>query len=134
VASDVVGLVGVCRAANVPEPDFLVPAWRLFGEACDTFPQLREKLHVELRAERDLGCFVAPDDIASLLKFLGQNGAAIIRAAAQVGEGPVCKTLLRKIRECCRFAESKGFGYLEASGIPPQGVLNPDEELDEVLA
>jgi hypothetical protein len=133
MATDVVGLVSVCRAANVPEPDFLVPAWRLFGEICETFPQLRERLHVELRAERDVGCFVAPDDIPSLLKFLGENGAAIIRAAAQVDEGPACKTLLRKIRECCRFAESKGFGYLEASGIPAQGVASPEEELDEVL-
>ena len=39
--------------------------------------------------------------------------------AGRAGEAEACTTLLRKIRECARYAESHGMGYLEASGIPP---------------
>jgi hypothetical protein len=63
-----------------------------------------------------------------LASFLDANGARIIRAAAQHGEGPTCTALLRKIRECARHAERHGFGYLEASGIepPPEIEAEPD--------
>jgi hypothetical protein len=43
----------------------------------------------------------------------------MIQVATRHGEGPRCTQLLRKIRECLRFAERHGIGYLEASGIHP---------------
>lgn len=127
-AHDVDGLDTVCRAAGLPVPDFLVPAWRLFGPACEEFPLLRESIQAELRTGRDIGAFVSPDDIPELLKFLNDHGSAIILAATQAGVGPTCQVLLRKIRECARFAEANGCGYLEASGVPRQGRLVDEEE------
>ncbi len=96
----------------------LVPAFRLFGDACDAFPQLRESLHTELREDRDVGAFVAPGDVSTLLDFLNREGSRIIRAATQAGVGETCTVLLRKIRECLRYADNHGMGYLEASGVP----------------
>ncbi len=125
-ALDVDGLETVCRAAQAPAPEMLVPAWRLFAPACEEFPALRASLHLEIGAPSDVGAFVAPDDVPRLLDFLNLHGAKIIQAAAREGEGPACTTLLRKIRECASYAAQHGLGYLEASGILP-----PDVEPDE---
>lgn len=119
VGRDVDGLETICRAAGVPAPDCLVPAWRPFAEACERFPALREALHLEIRAERDVGAFVAPADVPALLEFLGLNGARILAAATRAGEGALATTLLRKIKECAVYAERRGTGYLEASGVVP---------------
>ncbi len=121
-AHDVDGLETVCRAARVPSPEVLVPAWRLFAPACEEFPELRSSLHVEIAGPRDLGAFAAPDDVPPLLDFLNLHGARIIQAAASAGEGPACTTLLRKIRECLAYAAEHRLGYLEASGIVPPDV------------
>jgi len=119
IAHDVDGLETICRASGVTSPDVLVPAWRLFSDACDRFPDLSGAFHTELQSSRDIGAFVPPEDIGELLVFLNEEGSRIIQAAGQVGEGATCTTLLRKIRECARYAEAHGMGYLEASGIPP---------------
>ena len=103
----------------MPAPDCLVPAWRPFAEACERFPALREELHLELRKNRDVGAFVAPGDVPALLEFLGLNGARILAAAARAGEGALATTLLRKIKECAVYAERRGAGYLEATGVVP---------------
>jgi hypothetical protein len=123
---DVDGLETVCRAANVPSPDCLNPAWRVFSEACDAFPTLRERLGVELKLPHDVGAFVAPGEIDRLLLFLTEYGARIISAAARGGEGPAATALLRKIRECAVYAGRHGYGYLEASGIAPVPATKPD--------
>jgi hypothetical protein len=119
IGREVDGLVTICAAAGIEVPDFVAPAWRLFGDAADRFPGLREALGVELRREREVGAFIAPDDIEALLTFLGDEGARIIQVATRHGEGPTCSTLLRKIRECARYAGNHGMGYLEAIGVPP---------------
>jgi hypothetical protein len=121
-ALDVDGLETVCRAAQVPAPEMLVPAWRLFAATCEEFPELKASLHLEIGAPRNLGAFVAPDDVPQLLDFLNLDGARIIQAAARQGEGPACTTLLRKIRECAAYAAEHRLGYLEASGILPPDV------------
>ena len=100
-------------------PDFLVPAWRLFADAAGRFPGLGDGLSSELTAERDLGAYTAPVHIAELSEFLGSEGGRIIQAATQAGVGETCSTLLRKIKECVRFADAHGLGYLEAAGVPP---------------
>ena len=100
-------------------PDFTVPAWRVFSEACEEFPSLRESLHLELRGPRDVGAFVPANDVPQLLSFLSSEGARIIQVAARFGEGPACTTLLKKMRECATYAERHGMGYLETSGIVP---------------
>jgi len=112
------GLETICRAAGVQPPDVLVPARRLFGTACGDFPLLHESLHTELEGPRGIGSFVAPNDVPALLDFLTESGAGIIKAASGAGEGATCATLLRKIRECAAHAETRGWGYLEAVGIP----------------
>ncbi len=119
IARDVDGLETTCRAAAMPPPTQLVPAWRLFAEACEQFPALKTALTTEVRADRCLGGFVAPAEVAGLLEFLEQDGVRIIAAAARHGEGRACATLLRKIKECAFYASRHGLGYVEASGILP---------------
>ena len=123
IARDVDGLETICRAAGVRAPDCLAPAWRVYAEACDAFPGLRDALGLELRRPRDVGAFVAPGEVDQLLQFLSDHGARIINAAARGGEGAMATALLRKIKECAVYAQRHGFGYLEASGILP-----PDRE------
>jgi hypothetical protein len=123
IARDVDGLETICRAAGVRAPDCLSPAWRVYAEACDAFPALRDSLGLELLRPRDVGAFVAPGEIGQLLQFLAEHGARIINAAARGSEGPMATALLRKIKECAVYAQHHGFGYLEASGILP-----PDRE------
>jgi len=123
IARDVDGLETICRAAGVRAPDCLAPAWRVYAEACDAFPALRDALGLELLRPRDVGAFVAPGEIDQLLQFLAEHGARIISAAARGGEGPMATALLRKIKECAVYAQRHGFGYLEGSGILP-----PDRE------
>lgn len=119
IARDVDGLETICRAAGVPPPDCLGPAWRLFAEAIDEHPALKEALGLEVRGPREVGAFVAPAEIPQLVDFLAAHGAKIIGAAARAGEGPMATALLRKIKECAVYAQHRGFGYLEASGILP---------------
>ena len=119
IARDVDGLETICRAAGVPPPDCLSPAWRLFAESCDAHPALREALGLELRKARDVGAFVSPTEIGALVDFLSAQGARIIGAAARAGEGPMATALMRKIKECAIHAQRHGRGYLEASGILP---------------
>lgn len=119
IADDVDGLETVCRAAGVPPPDCLAPAWRPFAEAVEAHPSLRERLGLEVRGERGVGAFVAPGEIGALLEFLQEQGARIVQAAAREGEGPAASRLLRKMKECAVYASAHGLGYLEASGILP---------------
>ena len=119
IAWEVDGLDSVCRAAGLTPPGCLVPAWRLFAEACGEFPGMRDKLKTDLGGERDVGGFVPPEEIADLIAYLQKEGAQIIRVATQHGEGPRCSMLLRKIREAATFAQQHGLGYLEATGILP---------------
>jgi hypothetical protein len=119
IARDVDGLETICRAAGVRAPDCLAPAWRVYAEACEAFPALKESLGLEVRRPRDVGAFVAPAEIGQLLVFLGDFGARIIGAAARGGEGAMATALLRKIKECAVYAQRHGCGYLEASGILP---------------
>ena len=119
LARDVDGLETICRAAGVLAPECLGPAWRLFADACESFPALKERLKLEMNGPRDVGAFVAPGEIDQLLEFLGAQGARIIGAAARAGEGPMATTLLRKIKECATYAKKNGFGYLEAAGVLP---------------
>lgn len=128
IGRDVDGLDSICRAADVPPPTCLAPAWRLFGRACEEFPTLNESLKIEMKRNRDVGAFVASEEIPELLAFLSAEGSRIIQAASRHGEGPTCATLLRKIRECARYAEQRGMGYLEACGILPVGLEEEDGE------
>jgi len=128
IGRDVDGLETICRAAGIDPPSCLSPAWRPFSRTCEAFPALHESLGYELKLKRDIGAFVLPEDIPKLLEFLNDEGARIIQAAARMGEGPTCSTLLRKIRECARYAERHGMGYMEACGIHPIE-LPPEKEL-----
>jgi hypothetical protein len=128
IGRDVDGLETICRAAEIEPPSCLSPAWRPFTRTCGTFPALREALGYELKRSHDIGSFVSPEDLPRLLSFLNEVGARIIQAAARHGEGPTCATLLRKIRECARYAERHGMGYLEACGIRPIE-LPPEQDL-----
>jgi hypothetical protein len=119
IARDVDGLETICRAAGVRAPDCLSPAWRVYAEACEAFPSLKESLGLELRRPNDVGAFVSPGEIDQLLHFLSDHGTRIIQAAARGGEGPMATSLLRKIKECAVYAQRHGYGYLEASGILP---------------
>ena len=119
MARDVDGLETICRAAGVRAPDCLSPAWRLYAEACEAYPALKESLGLELTRAKDVGAFVAPGEVAQLVQFLSEHGARIINAAARGGEGPMATALLRKIKECAVYAQRHGLGYLEASGIVP---------------
>jgi len=129
IGRDVDGLEAVCQSAEVEPPGFLAPAWRLFSPAIDSLPELRDELTVELRTERDLGTFVSADDVPELLAFLNSQGTRIIHAATRHGVGPTCATLLRKIRECAHYAQRRGMGYLEASGIFPLW-FDPEDDDD----
>ncbi|HXV75260.1 MAG TPA: hypothetical protein VD788_03005 [Candidatus Polarisedimenticolaceae bacterium] len=119
VARDVDGLETVCHSAGVTPPDVLTPCWRLFADAIESFPELRDSLNAELRYDKDLGGFVAPADVPELSAFLNREGARIIQAATREGVGPLCASMLRKIRECAHHAQRSELGYLEASGIMP---------------
>jgi len=119
VARDVDGLETICRAAGVPPPDCLGPAWRVFAESCEAFPAMKSALGLELRRTKDVGAFVAPNEVAGLLVFLSDHGAKIINAATRAGEGATATSLLRKIKECAAYAQRHNLGYLEASGIVP---------------
>lgn len=119
IARDVDGIETVCRAAGVEPPECLSPAWRPFSGICDEFPEVRERLGLEVGPGRPVGGWVAPADVRKLLDHLQEHGSAIIREAARHGEGDACTLLLRKIRECATFAEANGLGYLEATGIVP---------------
>ncbi len=119
LARDVDGLETICRVAGVRAPDCLSPAWRVFGEACEAFPSLKQALGLELRRPNDIGAFVGPGEIGELLHFLGEQGAKIIGAATRGGEGAMATALLRKIKECAVYAQRHGLGYLEASGVLP---------------
>jgi hypothetical protein len=119
LARDVDGLETICRAAGVPPPDCLSPAWRPFAEACEEFPAVKEGLGLELTSGRGLGAFVAPAEIGQLVEYLAMHGARIIGAAARAGEGTMATSLLRKIKECAVYAQRRGYGYLEAAGIVP---------------
>ena len=116
---DVDGLETVCRAAGVDAPDCLVPAWRVWANACSEFPAVREHLQMELASSHAVGAYVSPAEISDLLDFLNVRGARIIQEATRQGAGPACTLLLRKIRECATYAERTGSGYLEASGLIP---------------
>lgn len=131
IARDVDGLETVCRAAGVPPPEFIVPPRRLFAEACEEFPDLKDALHVELQGPRDAAAFVAPAEIPELVEFLSASGSRIIQAASRAGEGPACTVLLRKIRECAAYAQRTGAGYLEASGIVPPDLDEDDDETED---
>jgi hypothetical protein len=119
VGRDVDGLETICRAAGVQAPDCLVPAWRLFAESCDLFPEVKEGLHLEIQGPKDVGAFVAAGEAGALVEFLAQHGTRILAAATRAGEGPAATVLLRKIKECAVYAERRGLGYLEAAGIAP---------------
>jgi hypothetical protein len=121
VARDVDGLDSICRASGLQPPDFIVPAWSLFARTCEAFPEIRDKLGVEVSDQRSVGAYVSPGDIPDLLNFLNENGSRMIQAATQHDVGSKCKTLLRKIRECACFAGRAGVGYLEAGGVLPVG-------------
>lgn len=125
IAEDVDGLETVCRAAAVPAPECLTPAWRLFAPALEVVPALKERLRLELREPRGVGALVLPGEVGALLDFLEEHGARIIQAATRAGEGHAAGTLLRKVKECATYATRRGMGYLEASGIRP-----PDLEED----
>jgi hypothetical protein len=116
-ARDVDGLGTICEAAGLRPPAALVPATGLFLSACAEHPELYEGLRAELRGPRDIGAYVAPRHVADVLTFLTDHGGRMIQMAARHGQGPLCTLVLRKIRECLRFAERHGVGYLEASGI-----------------
>jgi hypothetical protein len=122
MAENVDGLETICRSAGVTAPDYLVPAWVLFGDACDEFPKLRDELHHELASSRGIGGYVSPEDVSKLVVFLKTFGGQIVQAATREGEGARCSVLLRKIRECATYAEKNGLGYLEAQGIEPLGL------------
>ncbi|HEX4823614.1 MAG TPA: hypothetical protein VFV19_04850 [Candidatus Polarisedimenticolaceae bacterium] len=119
IAKDVDGLETICRAAGVPPPDCLSPAFRPFAEACEAFPSLKESLGLEMRSSPAVGAFVAPAEIGGLVDFLAGHGAKIIGAATRAGEGPMATSLLRKIKECAVYAQKRGLGYLEAAGVLP---------------
>jgi hypothetical protein len=119
LALEVDGLETICRAAGVPPPDCLSPAFRPFAEACEAFPSLKDTLGLELKRSPGVGGFVAPAEIPQLIEFLAAHGARIIGAAARAGEGTMATSLLRKIKECAVYAQRRGFGYLEAAGVLP---------------
>ena len=128
IARDVDGLATVCAAAEIPVPAFLLPAWPLFPRLVEEFPGLREATTLELASSPGVGGYVTPADIPKLLAFLADEGTRIIQAAGRHGEGGPCATLLRKIRECARFADRRGAGYVEACGIVPPGRESPAGE------
>jgi hypothetical protein len=131
IGRNIDGLASVCQSAGVEPPSVLVPCWRLFAGAIERFPELRELLTPDLEQERDVGGFVAPSDIGELNAYLNQNGSRIIQAATREGVGPLCATMLKKVRECTHHAQRLGRGYLEASGILPVSYDPEDFEDDD---
>lgn len=127
IARDVDGLETICQAAGVTPPRCLAPASRLFAGVEAAFPEGTETGLSGLAGSSDLGSYVAPEEVPELLAFLVEHGARIIQIATRHGEGPRCSSVLRKVRECARFAEQFGVGYLEAVGIYP-----PLEQPDDV--
>lgn len=128
LARDVDGLETMCRAAGIPAPPFLSSPARLFREAGAEVQDVAGMLDRDLEGPRDLGAFVAPEHVPDLVSFLAAQGSQIIRVAARCGEAPAASGLLRKIRECAVYAEVRGLGYLEASGIlPPDLSDHPGE-------
>jgi hypothetical protein len=119
IARDVDGLETICDAAGIEPPAGLAPAADLFAGVCAELPELRERLQGELRGPRDLGAYVAPEHVSGILTFLVDHGGRMIQVATRHGSGALCTRVLRKIRECLRFAERHGVGYLEASGVHP---------------
>jgi hypothetical protein len=122
IARDVDGLRTICEAAGVEPPAGLVSAEELFSGVWRALPKLAESfegLQMEMQRPRDVGAYAAPEHVPEVLKSLVQHGGRMIQVATRHGEGPRCATLLRKIRECLRFAERHGVGYLEVSGIHP---------------
>jgi hypothetical protein len=112
---DVDGLETVCRATGIEPPACLRQAHALFERACSEFPGFPGALPLEIPGPCGVGAYVAPEEVGALLDFLAESGAAIIRAASRHGEGPACSVLLRKIRECCVYAQRHGLGYLESA-------------------
>jgi hypothetical protein len=133
IARDVDGLATICRAADVPPPDCIVPAGRLVVGALESFPELALSLGTELGDGAAIGGFVAPADVEQLLSFLNAEGSRIIQAATRQGVGSTCSSLLRKIRECAQYAARHGAGYVEAGGIEPIGYASRIAGLGEQL-
>ena len=122
IARDVDGLAGICSVAGLDVPVALSPPWPLFGEAMLDFTELEAALDGDLSHPNRIGLWVAPDDVGELLAFVNAKGSQIIKIAGEFGEGARIASVLRKIRECLRYAELKGLGYLEGSGLPvPEG-------------
>lgn len=119
IARDVDGLGTICGAAGIEPPAGLASAADLFAGVCAVVPELYPRLRAEMHGPRDLGAYASPQRVGELLAFLGEHGGRMIQVATRHGVGPVCTQVLRKIRECLRFAERHGVGYLEASGIHP---------------
>jgi molybdopterin converting factor small subunit len=132
-AKGVDGLEGVCRAAGLEPPSCLAHASYAFAGISGALPEGTEIWPARSDESRELGAYVAPRDVPELLAYLVDNGARIIQVATRHGEGPACSNLLRKIRECAKFAEEFGVGYLEASGIYPV-LEEPSEVPAEELA
>jgi len=124
VAGDVDGLGTICEAAGLEPPVGLGSAAGLFAGIGADVPELCAGLGVELSQPQDVGAYAAPERVPDLLAFLLEHGGRMIQVAARHGQGGLCAGVLRRIRECLRFAERHGVGYLEASGIHP-----PLEEL-----
>lgn len=119
VARDVDGLDTICEATGIEIPSYLTTARDLFPRSIGAFPDLDGAFHADLRSAADIGTYVPPDRVESLLTFLSDNGGRVIQAATRHGEGAAAGTLLRKIRECAAFAHRHSMGYLEGSGVLP---------------
>lgn len=119
IARDVDGLGTICDAAGIEPPAGLTSAEDLFARVGGKLPEPCQALQAEMQGPRELGAYASPEHVPELLRFLLEYGGRMIQAAARYGQGPLCTQVLRKIRECVRFAESHGVGYLEASGIHP---------------
>jgi hypothetical protein len=124
------GLATICAMADVRPPDFLGGAGRLFEKAVAKLP-LATTMSRELTEPKDVGAYVEPARVPDLLDFLTMHGARIIRAAARAGEGPLAEGVLRKVKECAVYAEKRGVGYLEASGIAPPELTGLEEAAHE---
>lgn len=118
IARDVDGLAGICAVAGLEVPPVLAPPWRLFGDAMLDFTELEVGLDGDMTRPERLGCWVGPEDVPEMVSFLNANGSRIIKVAGEFGEGPRIASVLRKIRECLRYAELHDQGYLEGSGLP----------------
>jgi hypothetical protein len=134
VARDVDGLGTICEAAGVEPPAGLASAADLFAGVCAELPEVGERLRGQMRGPCDLGAHVPPRHVPEVLAFLVEHGGRMIQVATRQGQGPLCTRVLRKIRECLRFADRHGIGYLEASGIHPlfEELAEPAEMVDAV--